>query len=254
MGGLLGNLQITGTHVAALLLSVFSLALLLMLAARARAGHRPLIRPLAAFDRLSPELGRAAESGASLHFTIGSGALGGDRTLSSLAAVEILEGLADAIVAYGQPPVVTVGEPTLLPLAEDALRRAYARRGIPEQYDPAAVRFIAAERATYAIGTADVSAHERVWGNAVIGSFDEEVSLITHAGEGRGIPQIAATDRVRALGALYPVDTLLAVGEELYAGPAQVTGLPRHLSSLRVQDVLRLLLVVVILLRGIGVL
>ncbi|HEC34238.1 MAG TPA: hypothetical protein ENI37_05925 [Chloroflexi bacterium] len=252
MTGLLGSLQITGTHVAALLLTVLALLLLFLLIARARAGHRPHIRSLPPFDLLSAELGRSAESGKPLHLTMGSGGLGGDRTLASLAALEILEGLADAAVAYGMVPLVTVGDPTLLPLAEDVLRRAHIRRGIPDRYNPATVRFVAAQPATYAVGAADVIKHERVRGNVVIGSFEEEVSLITCAGEGRGLLQATATDRLQGLGALYPADARLAVGEELYAGVARLTGFPRHLASLQVQDVLRFLLVAVIVLRVFG--
>jgi hypothetical protein len=179
--------------------------------------------------------------------------VGGNQTLTSLGGLEVLAGFADAAVAYGVPPVVTVGDPTLLPLAQDIVRRASIRRGVPERYDPTTVRFIASSPYVYALGASDVMGQERVIANVLVGSFGEEVALLTHGGEERAMTQMAAADRLRALGVLYPADALLAAGEELYAGGARLTGLPRYLASLSTQDVLRFLLVLVILLRVLGV-
>ncbi len=252
MTGLLGGLEITGMHLAALLLVVLAFLLLLLLTARARAGRPAQYRPLPPFEQLSVRLGASAESGAPLHLSLGSGGLGGDRTLASLAALQVLEGLADAAVAYGRPPLVTAGDPTLVPVAQDLLRRAYRRQGTPERYDPTSVRLVAPQPVVYAAGAADVAAHERVAGNVALGAFREEVSLIAHAGERPSLPQIAAADQPQALGALYPADASLAIGEELYAGAAQLARFPRYLASLRVQDILRLLIVAVVLLKVLG--
>lgn len=235
------------------LLVIMAVLLLLWTAVRARRGHIPSSRPLKAFDELPLQLGYSAESGAPLFFTLGSGAVGGDRTLTSIAALETLQGLADAAVAYGMPPVVAVGDPTILPLAEDVFRGAWGRRGTPERYDPTAIRFIGIQPTVYAAGVADILGHERLHGHVLIGSLDEEAALITHAAESRSLPQFVAADRLPALGALYPADAYLAAGEELYAGPARVAALPRYLGSLRVQDVLRFLIIGLILLKAIGV-
>ncbi len=235
------------------LLIVIAILPLLWTVIRARRGRTPSLRSLPAFDELPAQLGHSAESGAPLLFTLGLGAVGGDRTLTSIAALETMDELADAAVAYGTPPVVAVGDPTLLPLAEDVFRRAWTQRGTPERYDPSTVRFIGVQPAVYAAGVADILGHERIHGHVLIGSLDEEAALTTHAAEGRGIPQSVAADRLSALGALYPADAHLAVGEELYAGPARVAGLPRYLGSLRAQDVLRLLIVALIFLKALGV-
>lgn len=247
-----GNLQLSGDHIGAILLALLALVLLLLLAARARAGRRPSTRPLPTFDRAPAELGRSAERGASLHIIAGSAAVGGERTMASLAALDVLDGLADQAAAYGTPPVVTVGDPTLLPLAEDALRRAYMRRGTPERYNPTLVRFVATQPAVYAAGAADVTSHERVYGNVLVGSFDAEASLIAHAAEVREQPQMAAADRLGALGALYPAIAALAMGEEMYAGAARLAGRPHHLASLRVQDLLRFVVIGIIILTVLG--
>lgn len=240
------------TSILPWLLLTIALMTLLWAAFRARRGHIPSVRPLPSFDGLPAELGHSAESGSPILFTLGSGPVGGDRTLTSIAALETLEGMADAAVAYGTPPIVAVGDPTILPLAEDIFLRAWNRRGTPERYHPATVRFIGIQPAVYAAGVADLLLHERIHGHVLIGSMDEEAALVTHAAEGRGIPQSVAADRLSALGALYPADARLAAGEELYAGPARVAALPRYIISLRAQDVLRLLIVLLILMKVLG--
>lgn len=240
---------VTSGHVLGVLVVAFAIWLLLRLLFRVLPARlRSQTYPLPVFSRLPRELGYSAESGTPLHFGMGSGRLGSERTLASLAAMETLDNLAAAAAAYGTPPIVTVGDPTLLPVAEDTLRWAYNRRGTPERYNPTLVRYLADQPVVYAAAAADIVRHEKVYGNILIGSFDEEASLITHAGETNGLPQLAASDRPQGLCALYPTVGQLAIGEEMFAGLTQLTRLPHHLVSLPIQDILRFLIVVSILL------
>ena len=192
-------------------------------------------------------MGYAAESGGALHIALGSGGLNGEDAVTSLAGLQVVEALADAAVSYPAPPIVTVGDSTLLPLAQDILRRAYERHGSPELYDPGSVRFIAPSPTAYAAGAAHVVAAENVTANTMNGAFGAEVSLIANAGTRRGLAQLAAAANPTALGALYPVIDRLAIGEELYAAGAQIARERRYTASLLVQDILRIILVLIIL-------
>lgn len=203
---------------------------------------RVRIRPLASFQELRSETGRAAEGGGTIHIAIGNGGLIGEDAVTSLAALEVVEELADTAVLYNAPPIITVGDPTLLPLAQDILRRAYERHGLKKRYNPDQVRFVAPSPVAYAAGTANIVMTEDVMSNAMIGAFGPEVSLITDAGARRDLPQLAAAAAPDALGALYPVTDRLAAGEEMYAAGAQMTEKRRYTISLQAQDFLRLLL------------
>jgi hypothetical protein len=231
---------------AILLLVLSGFVLLVLLILRGRKGPDPQIRPLPAFQDLWDETGVAAESGGAIHIALGSGGLSGEDAVTSLAGLQVLEALADAAVSY-TPPIVTVGDPTLLPLAQDTLRRAYERNGLAALYDPGRVRFVAPSAVAYAAGAAHVVATESITASTMYGAFGAEVSLITDAGARRDLPQLAAAAAPHALGALYPAIDRLAVGEELYAAGAQMTGERRYLVSLVAQDVLRVILVLVIL-------
>jgi hypothetical protein len=200
------------------------------------------IRPIASFQDLRNETGRAAEGGGTIHIAIGNGGLLGENAVVSLAALEVVEELADTAVLYNAPPIITVGDPTLLPLAQDILRRAYERHGLLKRYDPDQVRFVAPSPVAYAAGAASIVTTEDVMSNAMIGAFGAEVSLIADAGARRDLPQLAAAASPTALGALYPATDRLAVGEELFAAGAQMTEKRRYTISLQAQDILRLFL------------
>jgi hypothetical protein len=232
---------------AILLLALSGLVLMVLLILRGKKGPRPQIRQLPAFQNLWDEMGYAAERGGAIHIALGSGGLSGEDAVTSLAGLQVVEALADAAVAYNTPPVITVGDPTLLPLAQDVLRRAYERNDLIERYDPGQVRFIAPSPAAYAAGAANVAASENITASMMGGAFGAEASLIADAAARRDLPLLAAAAAPRALGALYPATDRLAVGEELYAAGAQMTGERRYLVSLMAQDILRVILVLVIL-------
>ena len=206
----------------------------------------PDIRPLPAFQDLGDEMKRATESGGTIHIALGSGGLSSEDAVTSLASLQAVEALADAAVAYDTPPIISVGDPTLLPLAQDVMRRAYERRGLADLYKPGQVRFVAPSPMAYAAGAANVVATEGVTANVMAGAFGAEISLITDAGTQRNLPQLAAAAAPDAIGALYPATARLAVGEELYTAGAQMTGERRYLVGLVAQDILRVLLVLVI--------
>jgi hypothetical protein len=234
------------TRAAILLLLLSWLVLVALLLLRGKKGPLPPVRPLAAFQDLRGEIGYAAEGGGTIHIALGSGGLSGEDAITSLAALQALEALADTAVLYNAPPVVTVGDATLLPLAQDIMRRAYERHGLLERYDPARVRFIAPSSVVYAAGAANVAAAEGVTTNVMMGAFGAEVSLIADAGARRDLPQMAAVAAPEAIGALYPATERLAAGEELYTAGAQLTRERRYSTSLMAQDILRVILALAI--------
>lgn len=228
-----------------LLLSL--LVLLVVLVLRGRKEPIPSVRPLPAFQDIRTEAGYAAESGGAVHIALGNGGLYGEDSMVSLAGLQVVESLADIAISYGAPPIITVGDPTLLPLAQDILRRAYERNGVAESYDPGKVRFVAPSPVAYAAGAANVVATGKVTANVTTGAFGGEVSLLADAGARRDLPQLAAAVDPAAVGALYPTTDRLAVGEELYAAGAQMTDERRYWASLVAQDILRVILILLML-------
>ncbi|NLE43394.1 MAG: hypothetical protein GX620_01630 [Chloroflexi bacterium] len=237
---------------AGLLLVFSAVVLVVLLILRGRGRRAVEIRPLSAFRDLQADMGEAAESGDTIHIALGTGGIDGPEAVISLAGFEVLEAVAGDLVSYYTPPVVTVGDPTLLFLAQDVMRRAYERRGLADLYDPTRVRFVAPTPLAYAAGTSQIVATDDLTASVLVGAFGSEVSLIADAGRRQRLPHMAAMATADAVGALYPVVADMAIGEEMFSAGAQVTGRNRSLAGLAAQDVVRVVLVAAILLSGLS--
>ena len=239
----------------ALLVVLIGLAVLIALTVVQR--RREVVGPVRevhALSGLRDQLKRAAESGKPLHIALGGGGLGSVKTASSLAGLQLLEGLSDAAVSYDVAPIVTVGDPTLLPLAQDILRRAYERNQVPELYDPTRVRFVAPSALAYGGAAVPVGVPEQVTSHVLIGAFGPEGSLLADSGYQQEAVVGAAVDTLEAIAALYPATEQLAMGEELYAAGSQVTDEGKYATSLMAHDIVRFTLVAAILLGALAAL
>jgi hypothetical protein len=230
-----------------LLLALSVLVVVVVLLIRGRQGRLARDDAVSAFEDWGRALARVAEEGEPIHIAVGSGAVSGEDSAVSLAGLRIAGELSDAAVALGRSPVITVGDATLLPLAQDALRRVYAQRGIPAHYDPEQVRFVAPGALAYAAGAGSVAVAQNAPLTVVVGSPGSEATLITDPGLRRGSPQFVAVASATAGGATYPVTDQHAPGEGLFATAALETRDRRWTAALIAQDILRLVVVVAIL-------
>lgn len=207
--------------------------------------HSPEARSFSVFRALSDEVGRVAEEGASIHIAIGNGSLTGDDAMTSIAALQGLNALIDLAAAYNTPPLITTSDPALYLLASDWVRRAYVRIGSAGLFRPDTVRFTAASPVTYAAMAASHLFDGQVGSNLVLGSFTQEVSLLADAANRKHIHSSGGTTSLEGLGAMYPAlaTRQLIVGEDLFAGGAEVTQRAPFWASLWTQDILRWLVV-----------
>lgn len=203
--------------------------------------NTPATRPFPVFKALSDEVGRVAEEGATIHIALGEGNLTGDNAMTSVAALQGLTALLDLSAAYDTPPLITTGDPTLYLLASDWMHRAYSRIGSANLYRPIFVQFTAASPALYAAMASTYLLDGGIGSNIVLGDFKQEVSLLTSAAERRNIHSMGGTATLEGLGALYPVlgESQMTIGEDMFAGGAEVAQRSSATASLWAQDVLR---------------
>jgi Domain of unknown function (DUF6754) len=215
-----------------------------------------ILRPIPAYDALKDLLARAAEAGETVHISIGTGGIGQAATADTTAGLYALEYLADRAAVSGTAPVVTVSDPTALPIAQDQLRRAYRRQGYPQEYDPRQVRLVAPSlnnnSVAYSAGVMDLLSHERVMANVMIGAFDDyqtaislgdEFLLMGETGARKDLFQVAGTSNPRALPFFYATISHPLLGEEIYAAGAYLGARRGHIASLLAQDTVRAMLV-----------
>ncbi len=231
------------TVLALLLIGTVAIAIFAV-SRRLQRGEGPALRPLSGYTALKGQVGRAIESASKLHISLGRAGLTESLSPASIAALSVLNRLAEDGCANDTPPLTTVGSGTLLPLAENNLRHAAAYAGSSVGIPPGTVRFIASETDpfAYAAGVAAVVQQEKVLGNVMVGHFGQELAIVTEVAGRRDVNQVIGSDDPLALAVAAPVTSNIMVGEELLAAPAYLEGEPHQVASLQVQDVLRLLL------------
>ncbi len=233
-------------------LFVVFLALFVYFVYRAHLDWMLPLRPIAAYDALKDLLARAAEAGQPVHISIGVAGVGQASTADTTAGLYTLEFLADRAAVSAVPPIVTVSDPTALPLAQDQLRRAYQRQGYPEEYDPRQARWVAppvrGSAVGYAAGVMDILQHERVMANVLVGSFGDEFMLLSEPGAQRGLLQAGGTSNPQVLPFVYTSVSHPLLGEEIYAAAAYLSARKTHIASLHTQDTVRVLLVALVIL------
>lgn len=213
----------------------------------ARRRPRNYLREIPAFEKLGRAVGLAVEAGQRLHLSLGRGGIDGVQGASALVGLSVLERIARAASVSDRPPVATSGEATEALLSQDTLRGAYRDIGETGQYDPDSGRLTGVTPFSYAAGVMPVIFDQQVSANVLAGHFGSEVALITDAGERSGSLTLAGSDSIPGQAILYATSQEPLIGEELYASGAYIQAGPTHTASLRVQDIFRWILVLVIL-------
>ncbi|MFO7538441.1 MAG: DUF6754 domain-containing protein [Chloroflexota bacterium] len=234
---------------ATLAIILFTALLLVVLTQRQKRSADVVLRPLPSYNSLKGQMGQAIESGGRLHITLGQGGLHTLASASSVAGLAVLDNLAQEGTISEAAPLVTVGEGTLLPAAQDSLQRGLAKVNPLLPLDARLVQFVAHEsdNFAYAVGVASIMQQNRVIGNVMAGRFGAELALIGEAGQRQQVAQVIGTDDPIGLAVAAAVTDQLLVGEEHLAAPAYVEGRPSQIASLQAQDVLRILAAVAVI-------
>ncbi len=207
------------------------------------------IRAYPLFSKAAGEIGRAAEEGALVHLTLGSGSLIGDDAMTSVAALEGMTPLLSLAAAYDTPPIITSGDPTLYLLADDWMRRAYLRVGNVDRYRPLLVQFSAADSLAYAAWASTYALDAEKGGTQVmVGAFEQEVSLLTDAAVRKGFYLMGGAVSPIGIASLYPTTSVqtLAMGEDLFTGAAAGQEKPSLDALVWAEEAMRWLLILAI--------
>lgn len=233
----------------ALIVIVVVALLLLIFTRRQRNGRSTAIRPLPTCNSLSNQVGEAIESGQQLQVSLGQASLVGAANPTSIAAIHILDYLAKDGCASGTPPMTTVGDGTLLPIAQDSLRQAHKAAGRLKEYKPTMTQFLAADSDAYAYagGIAAILQQGETSSNLLVGRFGPELAIPAEIAARKNMEQVIGTDDPSALAVATAVTDNVLIGEELFAAGAYLENKPSQAAGLQVQDLLRWLIILTIL-------
>jgi len=239
----------TSSALVVLLILAGATAILVFITRRVSGGRIPSLRPLSGYDSISDQVNRAVEGGRKVHYGLGTGSFNGQSGLTSFASISILEHLALSACASGVPPLITVGDATLLPAARDSLQQAYDRAGRRHDVTLEEATFISdsAFPMTYAAGATERIGDGSIGSNMLIGRLGTELILLGEAGARDEMDQIIGSDDPFALSVATAITDKVLLGEELYAAGAYVDKSPSSLAILQFHDLFRLLLAAAVL-------
>ena len=209
------------------------------------------LRDIPAFHRFRRAVGLSVESGQRLHISLGRGGLNDLPGGATFIGLTILKCCTRAASISDRPPVATSGESITAVLSQDTLRSGYASLGAERRYVPTNGRLSGMTPLAYAAGVMPDIHDEHVSASIFAGHFGSEIGLLIEAGERTRGLTVAGSDSLPAQAVLYAAAQEPLVGEELYAGGAYLGAGPAHTASLRMQDVLRWVVIGLILLGAI---
>jgi hypothetical protein len=205
------------------------------------------LRPIEAYERLNHSVGLAVENGTRLHISLGRGNLLSARGGSALAGLAMLRRLSERTSVSDRPPVVTSGDAPLAILSQDTLQSGYRAAGAEDQYRFSTGRLAGLTPFAYGAGALSTIHDERVSANIVLGDLGPEAGLLAEASDREETSLIAASDDLSAQSIFFASSQEPLIGEELFAAGAYVGAGAPHEASLHVQDILRWLVILAIL-------
>lgn len=236
-----------------LLLIIVLLVIILTLLhhARALSAQQSISRrALPGLDIVRAALARGAETGRAIHLSTGSGVIGTRfSTAETVAGLLAAERVASEAALNGAPILASSGDAVAHLALRGALRQAYQRAGLGQDYDPANVQLLAhQDPMAYASGVATIYGRQRIEASQLIGSFGQEFMLLGEDGAQRGVPQIGGATTTTALPLVYLSADGALIGEEIYAAEAYLARTAAPAARLLTIDTLRTAVIVAIIL------
>jgi hypothetical protein len=234
------------TELAGIIIFVLSALLLVFFWVLSRRST-PVFRNIPPFSRLRKAVSLAVEDGKRVHFSVGRSSPIAPSVAAAFSGLSMLRQVGERTSVSDQPPVVTAGDSVLAVLGQDTLRSAYRAAGVEDLFNATSGRLSGLTPFSYAVGTIPVLRDESVSVNVLMGNFGVEVAFIADAAEREGSFILAGSDSLTAQAVLFATTPESLIGEELYAAGAYVNAGPMHAASLRLQDFLRWLIFLALL-------
>jgi hypothetical protein len=211
----------------------------------ARLRHIPL-RTIPAYEALAPTAGEAVESDKPIHISLGSSAVRDESTISAIAGAEVLYFIAERAAIGERPTMATTSDPVTLNLAQDALRRAYKARRVPQRFRPSQARWYPAgpRSLAFAAGVGAALKDEDMLSNVMVGRFGAELALLAENAVRLEKRIIAHSDQVDGQAVAYAISRTPLIGEELYVSAGYLRKNPLGIGGVVALDILRYLVII----------
>jgi len=225
------------------LLIIFT-AVLLIYIRLAKMGRPLFVRKLAGLDAIDEAVGRATEMGKPVLFIPGIQEVS---EIQTIAGLSILGRVAGYTAEYETPLLVTVQYPMVMAAAQEIVKGAYINAGKKEQYSDSIVQYVAGSQFALAAAVNGIMTRVKPAANIFMGAFYAESLLLTETGNLTGAIQISGTANPEQLPFFIASCDFTLMGEELYAASAYLSGEPKMLGSIKGQDFMKIIIIVLMI-------
>lgn len=230
---------------------LFSILGMLGISLSVQKGRNLRFRPIGSIKTLEKEINRVTEGGSSLHLSLGNSAVNTFQGASGLSGLSVLKNIAQKTMKADHPPVASAGEGSLFLLSQNVLHKAFQDANILQDYDPHSSQITGVTPFSYAAGMAPLQKDTDFKTNIWIGNYGPEIGLLVEAAARQGSCNIGGSDQLAAQAVLYGTSDAPLVGEDLFSTGAYLQNGSMHSASLVIQDSLRFLLILAILIGSI---
>jgi hypothetical protein len=221
-------------------LSVIVLAAIL----HARQGGATYVRRIPGLTAIDETVGRATEMGRPITFSLG---LSKQLDIIALQALAICLHVVRLAIRFGTRVIVTMRNPTVYAVTDEAVSEAYSAAGRPESFQRSDIRFLSDQQFAYASAMMGTIIREKAASNYMFGEFFAESLILAEAGNQVGAIQVAGTTSTTQVPFFIVACDYTIIGEEFYAATAYLTKDPVLCGSLLGQDRSKFLILLLIL-------
>ncbi len=212
-------------------------------------GKKLYIRPIAGLGAIDDAIGRATEMGKPILYSSGLGKM--DR-VATMASMNILASVAEKTAEYNTPLIFPNYDPVVMTTAQEVIKEGYSRAGHPEAYKPDNIFFVTQSQFGYAAAVDGIMTRQLPATNLFLGTFEAEALILAETGNSIGAIQIAGTDSTIQLSFFIVACDYTLIGEELFVASGYLTKDPQILGSIKGQDWLKAIIILLILIGGIA--
>ena len=203
------------------------------------------LRPIAGLNAVEEAIGRATEMARPVLFTPGWG--GDIQRPTTIASMNILSHVAETTAQYDCRLVYPTHDPVIMTVAQEVVKQAYGQAGLIDRYREEDISYVTSSQFGYAAAVDGMITRLRPASIFLLGTFEAESLILAETGNSINAIQIAGTDSTIQLSFFIVACDYTLIGEELFAASGYLSGDHSILASVRAQDILKVVIVLLLI-------
>lgn len=215
---------------------------------KGKKGGAIFIRRIPGLDAIDDAIGRATEMGKPLLYVTGLNSIS---SISTIASLSIFGYVVKKLASYGTRMLVPCFDPIVMVVAKEIAKNSYLQAGRPDLYREQDIYFVTDDQFGYVTAVNATMVEKQTATNLYLGYFMAESLLLAETGAANKSIQIAGTDATTQLPFFIVTCDYTLIGEELYAAGAYISKEPVLMSTLKVQDIFKIVIFTALLVEAI---